>query len=76
VRLVINPFFKPFSDALKATYINKMKSEIEKQTLLPVYDFSTSLPNAHDFCDIQHLNMNGAKQLAQLLYNNNVLNIE
>ena len=73
VELVVNPYFPPFAE--KIGNLAALKSEIEKQTGLPVHDYSNSISGVDGFGDYQHLNKNGAKQYLDKLIEDGIIGI-
>ncbi len=83
VKLVINPYFSPFAETIRDSFLTPLKMYVETQTGLPVSDFSTALQNVDEIGDYQHANKKGSIHYMNILFekgifnafNNSVLNI-
>ena len=79
VKLVINPYFPAFAEAIRDSFLTPLKTYVETQTGLPVSDFSTILTEREEIGDYQHANKKGSARYMQILmaegfFNQNNLN--
>ena len=74
VKLVINPYFPPFAETIRGSFLAPLKSYVEQQTGLPVSDFSTALQNTDEIGDYQHANKKGSIRYMNVLSENGLFN--
>lgn len=67
VKLVINPYFPPFAETIRDSFLSPLKAYVEAQTGLPVSDFSTALQNTDEIGDYQHANKKGSIRYMNVL---------
>ncbi len=83
VKLVINPYFSPFAETIRDSFLTPLKMYVETQTGMPVSDFSTALQSVDEIGDYQHANKKGSIHYMNILFekgmfnpfNNSVLNM-
>ena len=68
VKLVINPYFAPFAERLRPSFLTPLKQAVTQATQLPVHDFSVFLSDTNDLGDYQHANKQGSIKYMQHLY--------
>ncbi|MEM9887954.1 MAG: hypothetical protein AAF849_18815 [Bacteroidota bacterium] len=71
VRLLINPYYVPFTDVLEG--LEDFKTQIEIVTKHQVYDFSRAIADKDLFGDYQHLNQEGSEVYIDLLKEEGIL---
>lgn len=74
VKLVINPYFPPFATTIRDSFLTPLKMHVEKETNLPVNDFSTILVEREEIGDFQHANKKGSIHYMQILHNQGYFN--
>ncbi len=74
VKLVINPYYPPFAETLRDSFLNPLKSLVESQTGMLVNDFSTALQNIDEIGDYQHANKKGSTHYMNILFDNGMFN--
>jgi hypothetical protein len=67
VKLVINPYYPPFAESIRDSFLNPLKTYVEHETGLPVSDFSTILQAREEIGDYQHANKKGSIRYMQIL---------
>jgi hypothetical protein len=67
VKLVINPYYPPFAETIRDSFLTPLKDHIEKITGLPISDFSTALTNVDEIGDYQHANKKGSIRYMNIL---------
>jgi hypothetical protein len=74
VKLVINPYFPPFAETIRDSFLSPLKAYVEAQTGLPVSDFSTALQNTDEIGDYQHANKKGSIRYMNVLAEKGIFN--
>ena len=74
VKLVINPYFPPFAETIRDSFLTPLKAYVEAQTGLPVNDFSTALLNTDEIGDYQHANKKGSIRYMNVLSEKGLFN--
>ena len=67
VKLVINPYFPPFAESIRDSFLTPLKSYVENQTGMSIQDFSTTLKNREEIGDFQHANKKGSINFMKIL---------
>ena len=73
VKLVINPYYQPFADRIRDSFLIPLKTAVETETGLPVQDFSTALTTIDEIGDYQHANKKGSIHYMNILAENGIL---
>jgi hypothetical protein len=74
VKLVINPYFPPFAETIRGSFLTPLKAYVEAETGLIVSDFSTALQNTDEIGDYQHANKKGSIHYMHVLAENGIFN--
>lgn len=74
VKLVINPYFPPFAETIRDSFLSPLKTAVEAQTGLTVADYSTLLTERDEVGDYQHANKKGSIRYMQVLAQNGYFN--
>lgn len=74
VKLVINPYYLPFAETIRDSFLSPLKMYVETQTGMPVYDFSTALQNVDEIGDYQHANRKGSRHYMNILFEKGIFN--
>ena len=74
VKLVINPYYAPFAETIRDSFLTPLKSYVEMQTNMPVSDFSTALRDLDEIGDYQHANKKGSIHYMNILLENGAFN--
>ena len=74
VKLVINPYYAPFAESIRDSFLTPLKMYVESQTGMPVSDFSTALQNLDEIGDYQHANKKGSIHYMNTLSKNGIFN--
>ncbi len=74
VRLVINPYYPPFAETIRDSFLTPLKSHIESITGLPINDFSTALTETDEIGDYQHANKKGSIHYMNILLEKGIFN--
>ncbi len=67
VKLVINPYFPPFAESIRDSFLTPLKSYVESQIGIPIHDFSTVLKEREEIGDFQHANKKGSINFMKIL---------
>lgn len=67
VKLVINPYYPPFAETIRDSFLTPLKQHVEMQTGMAVDDFSTILKERGEIGDFQHANKNGSTHFMKIL---------
>ena len=67
VKLVINPYFPPFAESVRDSFLTPLKTYVQSQTGMPINDFSTVLTDREDIGDFQHANKKGSINYMRIL---------
>ena len=76
VQLVINPYYPPFADVVRDSFLSPLKSYVENATGLTIHDFSKSLTQRDELGDYQHANKKGSIHYMNILKDNGIFNPE
>jgi hypothetical protein len=76
VKLVINPYYPPFAETIRDSFLTPLKTHIETITGMPVNDFSTALTNTDEIGDYQHANKKGSIRYMNILLEKGILNLD
>ena len=74
VQLVINPYYPPFAETVRDSFLTPLKNYVENVTGLPVYDFSKALTQRDELGDYQHANKKGSIHYMNILLENGIFN--
>ena len=74
VKLVINPYYAPFAETIRDSFLTPLKTYVETQTGMPVSDFSTVLQNLDEIGDYQHANKKGSIHYMNILSESGMFN--
>ncbi len=74
VKLVINPYFPPFAETIRGSFLTPLKAYVEAETGLIVSDFSTALQNTDEIGDYQHANKKGSIHYMNVLSESGIFN--
>ncbi len=74
VKLVINPYYAPFAETIRDSFLTPLKMYVEAQTGLPVSDFSTVLQSVDEIGDYQHANKKGSIHYMNILSEKGIFN--
>lgn len=75
VKLVINPYYPPFAESIRDTFLTPLKERVEKETDLLVADFSMALTEKEELGDLQHTNKKGSIHYMNILAQKGVFDI-
>ena len=70
VQLVINPYYPPFAETVRDSFLTPLKNYVENVTGLPVHDFSKALIQRDELGDYQHANKKGSIHYMNILSEN------
>ena len=74
VKLVINPYYAPFAETIRDSFLTPLKNYVETETGMLVSDFSTVLQNIDEIGDYQHANKKGSIHYMNILSENGMFN--
>ena len=74
VKLVINPYYPPFAETIRDSFLTPLKMYVETQTGMPVSDFSTVLQSVDEIGDYQHANKKGSIHYMNILSEKGIFN--
>ncbi len=74
VKLVINPYYPPFAETIRDSFLSPLKMYVETQTGMPVTDFSTALQSVDEIGDYQHANKKGSIHYMNILFEKGIFN--
>ncbi len=76
VKLVINPYYPPFAETIRDSFLTPLKTYVEAQTGMPVNDFSTALTYRDEIGDYQHANKKGSMRYMQILKSSGLFDVQ
>ena len=74
VQLVINPYYPPFAETVRDSFLSPLKNYVENATGLPVHNFSKALTQRDELGDYQHANKKGSIHYMNILMENGIFN--
>ena len=74
VQLVINPYYPPFAETVRDSFLSPLKSYVENSTGLTVHDFSKVLTERDELGDYQHANKKGSIHYMNILMESGIFN--
>ena len=74
VQLVINPYYPPFAETVRDSFLSPLKNYVENSTGLTVHDFSKVLTERDELGDYQHANKKGSIHYMNILMESGIFN--